>query len=224
MRRLLRKYIYFIFWAIVLLGLVGILFNITLLDFISKPLLMPLLMLAVHLRSSNTRGKTKIQGALLLSFFGDILLMFEDKGTWFFISGLACFLFAHVMYIAYFRQLSRNNDSLIKDYPYITIGIIGYAGLLLALLYPVLGDLRVPVIIYACIISIMLFYAFKVPYKVSRFVRYLFISGAIFFVLSDSLLAINKFYLPFAAAGFLIRITYCLAQFFIAKGYIKKKY
>lgn len=224
MLQLLRKNIYIIFWATVLLGLVGIFFKLPLLDFISKPLLMPLLMIAVYLRSSHTRGKIKIQGALLFSFLGDVFLLFEDKGSLFFVLGLAFFLFAHLMYIAYFRQLSRNKESLIKDYPYIIIGIAGYAGILVTLLYPMLGSLKIPVIIYASVISIMLFYSMRVPYKVSRFVRYLFITGAFFFVLSDSLLAINKFYMSFSGAALLIRITYCIAQFCIAKGYIKKKY
>jgi uncharacterized membrane protein YhhN len=47
------------------------------------------------------------------------------------------------------------------------------------------------------------------------------ISGAICFVISDSLLAINKFYTPFAGAGFFIMLTYCLAQYFILNGFIK---
>jgi hypothetical protein len=39
--------------------------------------------------------------------------------------------------------------------------------------------------------------------------------------MSDSILAINKFYQPFEAAGVLIMLTYGLAQFFIVQGAIK---
>jgi len=46
-------------------------------------------------------------------------------------------------------------------------------------------------------------------------------TGAGLFVISDSVLAINKFYQPFEAAGILIMLTYGLAQFFIIKGAIK---
>jgi uncharacterized membrane protein YhhN len=42
--------------------------------------------------------------------------------------------------------------------------------------------------------------------------------GALLFVISDSILAINKFYQPFEAAGVLIMLTYGLAQFFIVEG------
>jgi uncharacterized membrane protein YhhN len=47
--------------------------------------------------------------------------------------------------------------------------------------------------------------------------------GASFFVISDSLLAINKFYQPFAHAGILIMLTYCTAQYFIVQGFIKQE-
>jgi uncharacterized membrane protein YhhN len=42
--------------------------------------------------------------------------------------------------------------------------------------------------------------------------------GALLFVISDSVLAINKFYLPFDGAGVIIMLTYGLAQLFIVKG------
>jgi uncharacterized membrane protein YhhN len=43
-------------------------------------------------------------------------------------------------------------------------------------------------------------------------------SGALLFVMSDSLLAINKFVHPIPEAGFLIMSTYILAQYFIVQG------
>ena len=46
-------------------------------------------------------------------------------------------------------------------------------------------------------------------------------TGALLFILSDSILAINKFYQPFELAGFLIMVTYGFAQLFIVQGAIK---
>ena len=46
-------------------------------------------------------------------------------------------------------------------------------------------------------------------------------AGALLFVISDSVLAINKFYHPFEIAGIIIMLTYGLAQFFIAEGAIQ---
>jgi uncharacterized membrane protein YhhN len=48
--------------------------------------------------------------------------------------------------------------------------------------------------------------------------------GAVLFVISDSMLAINKFYQPFNGAGLLIMLTYGLAQFFIIRGAILYAY
>jgi uncharacterized membrane protein YhhN len=45
--------------------------------------------------------------------------------------------------------------------------------------------------------------------------------GALLFVASDSVLAVNKFYQPFEAAGIIIMLTYGLAQLLIVKGTIK---
>ena len=49
--------------------------------------------------------------------------------------------------------------------------------------------------------------------------------GALLFLISDSVLAINKFYLSFEWSGIIIMLTYGLAQFFIALGaidYVRK--
>jgi len=50
--------------------------------------------------------------------------------------------------------------------------------------------------------------------------------GAILFVVSDSLLALNKFYVAINYAGIIVMLTYGLAQLFIVYGaarYIKSK-
>jgi len=46
-------------------------------------------------------------------------------------------------------------------------------------------------------------------------------TGALLFVISDSVLAINKFYQSFEMAGVIIMLTYGLAQLFIVQGAIK---
>jgi len=44
--------------------------------------------------------------------------------------------------------------------------------------------------------------------------------GAILFISSDSLLALNKFYQGFEGADFWVMLTYILAQYFIVTGMI----
>jgi len=45
--------------------------------------------------------------------------------------------------------------------------------------------------------------------------------GAVSFIVSDSILAINKFMMPVPAADYLVMITYYLAIFLITFGYLK---
>jgi uncharacterized membrane protein YhhN len=46
-------------------------------------------------------------------------------------------------------------------------------------------------------------------------------AGAISFMLSDSLLAINKFMQPLPLAGLAIMFTYILAQYLIVEGVVR---
>ena len=68
----------------------------------------------------------------------------------------------------------------------------------------------------------MLLCSLHVFLKVNTPANVFYLVGAAFFVLSDSLLAINKFYQPFAFAGVYIMLTYCAAQYFIVNGFIKQ--
>ena len=224
MNRLLRKNIFIIFWVIVLLGLLVVCLDIKLLDYIFKPLLMPVLLAAVFLRAGRTKGKNKILLALFFSFCGDVFLLFENRGALFFILGLVCFLITHLFYISYFLQIKQSGDSPAKKYPYLIVLVGLYTAFLLYIVWPKLGELKIPVIIYACVISSMLYLSLCIPYKIGKIAGQLFITGAIVFVASDSLLAVNKFYRSFTLAPFLIRLTYCFAQYCIVKGFIKKRY
>ena len=72
-----------------------------------------------------------------------------------------------------------------------------------------------------CIISTMLYFSLRLPFRIGKTTRQLLIMGACCFVISDSLLAIDKFYKQFPAASILVMLTYCLAQYFIVKGFIR---
>ncbi|CAN5807307.1 lysoplasmalogenase [soil metagenome] len=224
MYRLLRKNIFRIFWVIVFAGLIVVSLQISWLDYIFKPLIIPLLLAALFFKTGQPKGKMKIVIALVFSFLGDVFLLFENDGPLFFIAGLVCFLLTHIFYISYFLQLRQSGESPVKSYPFLPILITLYSAGLLYLLWPGLKDLKIPVIIYASIISVMLYLSLCIPYKAGKIAGQLFITGAVVFVASDSLLAINKFYNPFTLAPFLIRITYCFAQYCIVKGFIKKRY
>ncbi len=224
MQALLKKKIFIIFWVLVFLDIVGLCFDVNMLHVFIKPLLMPVLMLALLLLTSKTNGRKKIITALLFSFMGDVILLYQELDPLFFMLGLFFFLLTHIFYIVYFLHLNKSGSSPVKKHPYLIILIAVYAISLLYFLMPGLGDLKIPVTIYAFIISAMVFFSFYVPYRISKITRRLFITGAISFVVSDSLLALNKFYKPFPFASALIMLTYCLAQYLIIKGFVRNRY
>ena len=187
--------------------------------YITKPLLMPLLTLAYILGHDrkNIYSRLMISG-LFFSWLGDIFLMPEDNDGIYFIVGLSCFLTTHILYIFYFLKIWSAEKSFFRQYPFLLwlVGIYG-AGLLY-LLWPYLGELKIPVSVYAVIICSMLIMALwqlkRIPWNIAGY----FILGAGLFVISDSILAINKFRQPLPFAGILIMATYVAAQVMIVMG------
>jgi uncharacterized membrane protein YhhN len=189
------------------------------LRYYTKPLLMPLLMLAYYMevRPLGIFSRILLSG-LFFSWVGDVLLMLESVNGSFFIGGLLSFLTAHLMYIRYFTKTNSNDESYLKRRPIMLLVIVAYVIELMYILWPYLGEMKVPVLIYGSVIGIMLAFALWQIGKLERQAAILFTAGAAFFVLSDSLLAINKFRSQFPYAGMAIMFTYCLAQYLIARG------
>jgi uncharacterized membrane protein YhhN len=186
-----------------------------------KPLLLLLLLAAVAL-SENFPTKKILLTALTFSWIGDIILLFTDKGELYFIFGLVAFLLSHLVYIALFskQKNTRTNDN--KTIFWIGIlAILAYFICMIITLFPKLGPLKIPVLVYAVAITTMLFFAFKRSLQWTIPANNYILIGAIVFVSSDSILAFNKFYAPIEHASFYIMATYCLAQYLIVTGILK---
>ena len=186
-----------------------------------KPFLIPFLLLAVYFCESFPSKKILLT-ALLFSWIGDIILMFTDRGELYFIFGLLAFLLSHIVYIFVFNNQSKTETNKSQATFGIGVGvIIAYLALMLFILLPKLGDLKIPVIVYAMVISTMLLFAFKGSLNWPKPANNIILLGAIFFVSSDSILAFNKFYCPVPLSSFLIMITYITAQYLIVNGILK---
>lgn len=215
-----QKKMVFIFWAVALLNNIAVAANISMLQMATKPLLIPSLVLLLLSFQSITSGKTLLLFGLFFSWLGDVLLMFDYKNPLFFIVGLGCFLITHILYIIFFLRIKSAQISILKKQPWLALLVIAYGFTLVWFLYPNLKDLKVPVVIYSIVICTMLLCSLHVYYKINRKAARYYLAGAAAFVISDSLLAINKFYQPFAFAGVFIMLTYCAAQYFIVRGFI----
>ena len=208
------------FLLFTLAELVSIIYPSVILHYIAKPLLIPTLILLLLFSKTIKPGKVLLVTGLFFSWAGDIFLMLESKNALFFIAGLVCFLTTHIFYIIYFLRIQSQQISLLKRQPLLILLVVGYGFSLVWLLFPHLGELKLPVIIYAAVICTMLLCSLHVFTKVKSPDNLFYLVGAIAFVLSDSLLAFNKFYQPFSYAGIFIMLTYCVAQYFIVRGFI----
>jgi uncharacterized membrane protein YhhN len=132
----------------------------------------------------------------------------------YFIPGLVSFLAAHLCYLFLFRQGVRwfaSGRALLAT--------LAAAGVMIVVLFPHLGPvLRVAVTAYALVIALMAAQAIgratvlRDPASVAVAV------GAGFFMLSDTLLAINRFAQPLPMASFAVLATYYLAQVLIVSN------
>jgi len=186
-----------------------------------KPLLLPFLLLAVYqFEAFPTRNLLLV--ALTFSWIGDIILLFSERKEIFFILGLVSFLISHLVYIVLFLK-QKSIRSYLKNilFWFAVVAVFFYLDNLLGLLYPKLGPLKLPVTVYAITISVMLVVALKGYFSWAKPSNLLVLLGATAFVVSDSLLAVNKFYEPIPQASFWIMSTYLVAQFSIVVGLLK---
>lgn len=213
-----RNWLVILFWIATVAGCIVSELNLPSFDFFIKPLLMPLLMWWMIIDIGPTQRPVLIMAGLFFSWMGDVFLMFEKDYPVCFILGLASFLITHILYTTWFISERRKNAIHSGNWKY-GILVFGYAIMLVIFLYPHLGNLKIPVLIYAVVISAMMFAAIRFPNI--PVVRQILISGAIWFVFSDSLLAINKFWEPLPFAATMIRFSYSLAQFLIVAAIIR---
>ncbi len=213
---------WFLFFLIVLAGhLLAILLRQPSLEYIFKPLIVPALAGFFITQVKNTTSSLKkwVLFALFFSWAGDVLLMFQQKNELYFLLGLSAFLLAHVFYIIFFHHVKVREK--VKSNPWLLLIVVLYYAALIVWLSPYLGDKKIPVRIYGIVISFMFMLAMHMLYIKERTAGRWMMAGALLFVVSDSVLAINKFYSPFTGADILIMVTYGLAQFFIAAGAIR---
>jgi uncharacterized membrane protein YhhN len=155
------------------------------------------------------RSKYVFAIALVFSAAGDALL---GIGAQLFVTALASFLITHLLYAVLFvtgakLQISRLRVwrwSLLVLVPLFAIGFV-------AVLRPKLGELAVPVACYITAIVAMAILSLRVPATVVPI-------GAVLFMASDSLLALDRFLWQAPWIGPAVWITYAAAQLLIAYG------
>lgn len=190
---------------------------------ISKVLIMPPLMVIfiLNLKLDSNRLHKYMFAGLFFSWIGDVLLEVPGGGEIMFMAGLGGFLISLVLYaVVFFAAPGRNEIFHNRFYLLIPVLLYGFAmGLYL---YDHLDEMRLPVIVYETAMISMLAGAVSRIGKVNRTSYFMVLTGAILFIISDSVLALNKFVQPVPLSTLIIMGTYIAAQWLIATGYIKQ--
>lgn len=178
--------------------------------YVFKPLTMVFILI---IALSNAKGSLSfyayaIIAGLVFSVAGDVFLMLPADR---FVAGLVSFLIAHLLYIAAFTY----GRSL--RFPIWSLALFALYGVFIySILYAYLGDMKIPVFVYVAVILVMGWRAWErwtnIRMKTALFAFF----GAMLFIISDSVLALNKFREHFEAARALTLITYFSAQWLIA--------
>lgn len=171
---------------------------------ITKPIPVLCMALVLWLQPDKARYQWAVIAGLLLSATADVVISLH------FIAGVAVFFLAHIAYIIAFLQDSR------KPFFWRAILAFGYGVIVYVYLMTAgdLGALAVPILLYAIVITTMLWRAAarvgvsEIPDR-SGWSGFL---GAAFFVLSDTMLIIRMVVRPIPLDDYLVMLTYWLGQ------------
>ena len=203
-----------------------------------KPFTKPLAMLMVILWTAwrSPAGISLAVGWLLAAqafgLLGDILLLFPEKA---FSLGLGAFLMGHIIYlgllISVLPGLWVGSISFFVPLGWILVGLVCWSAILILiyrLFKPLPGQkgvtkwLWVAIQAYSWILSAMAALTLVAGLQSSGPIpgRVALPLGALLFLVSDSMLTYNRFIQPFDQAQLWVRITYHLAQFSLAWGFL----
>lgn len=211
-----------LFFLIVISEIItGSIANLQHLHYFTKPAIVLSLIIFFSLSSNglNLYKRNLTIAALVLSLTGDIALMFVERSPHFFTIGLLAFFLAHIMYCLVFFKSKGYRKSV---FGYLLLLLI-YASGLFYLLKDGLGAMLIPVVLYMVVIITMAAAAFLRRQDVNSMSYFMVLLGAILFMISDSILALNKFYRPIYLSHISIMTTYALAQYLIVLGILKNK-
>jgi uncharacterized membrane protein YhhN len=200
------------YFALGIINITSGILDIEWLNYLSKPLLMVSLFFFYFQKVKQNISKTdKIMLiSLIFSCLGDTFLMFQGKNPQFFLLGLGSFLVAQVSYSFIFYR--EGKAQYLKRIPFLIYTVV----LVNILIHEIPKDFRIPIYVYSLAITLM---GIKAMERQTNSKSYRFVLvGAILFIISDSLIAINKFAFNVPLSGICVMATYIAAQYLIVEG------
>jgi len=184
---------------------------------LTKPLLMPVLAIYYVLNCFSVEYILVV--ALLFAFLGDFFLIWPQKKI-FFIGGLVFFLIMQLLYIVFITTKQVTPEMFSLPVMAAAIGFL-IAGLFIYLnLYKSLKEMKIPVLVYMLVILTVGFLCFVNMIGNFNRCNLLEFLGALFFIVSDTILAFDSFKKPVNMANLWIMSTYINAQLFLFAGFM----
>jgi len=204
------------FYVVTAIYLVAMFANSWIIQLIFKPLLVGSLLYYFIISTRNYwfYSKKRVVLALIFCILGDIFLSFSFRDELSFIFGLSAFLIGHIFYIlTYYSFISKERISW--KWHWIAAGFI-YFSLSMYFISQHSAWLKIPVIAYATVITVMFILALHLlPIKhLGTEIAF----GSALFVLSDTFIALDKFYIPIPHNKWIVMITYIAGQYLIVRG------
>ncbi len=174
-----------------------------------------IIMAVIAMTLGRTSYARTIAAGLVACALGDLLLELTFTGS--FVAGMVAFLIGHLCYTGAFVRRVRQ-PRLLESIPFL-IWIV-WAGVIL---WPHLGEMRVPVLVYTSAIFVMMWRANAVvaSLKERGVLDWCVLLGAVTFAFSDTLIAINKFHTSIEGVRTPIILTYWLGQALITASVLR---
>jgi uncharacterized membrane protein YhhN len=224
MKLFIQKFGFTTYMLVLMLHLFAQLLGYTSIQYGSKLVLLPLLMLYFYVQpffATAPNTKYLILFGLFGSFLGDAFLLSDA----YFIPGMIAFMSTHIFNILFFHPLKpRTGESNSKLYLSILL-LAAFCVFVYLFLKNEMGALIYPILVYMLLISTAAIYTVRASLnaKANKIADLFWTPGMLFFIASDAVLAFNKFYWstqsPIDNIGLVTMATYGIAQLLLVKGF-----
>ncbi len=224
MKLFIQKFGITIYMLLLMLHLFAQLLGYTSIQYGSKLVLLPLLMLFFYVQpffDSAANTKYLILVGLFGSFLGDAFLLSDAL----FIPGMIAFMITHIFNIIFFSKiygLKQPKSTVFKVSMFL---LLSFCWFIYFQLKTAIGPLIYPILVYMALICLAALMAIHVSNnKPTKIIANLFWTpGMLFFIASDAVLAFNKFswstQSPIENIGLVTMATYGIAQLLLVKGF-----
>ncbi|ADL46888.1 lysoplasmalogenase [Micromonospora aurantiaca (nom. illeg.)] len=195
-----RSWLLPLFGLVAAVELVGVALDSTALQWLAKPLLAPVLL--AYLWAHRHRVDAVAVG-LVAATAGDVALLLPGDTA--FLAGMGFFLVTQIAFISAFVRYRRARGVAWAGY------LLAWAGAK-ALLWGMLGPLRLPVLGYSLALCLMAAAATGVSARVA--------AGGALFLVSDLLIGVGAAGVDLPGRGLLVMTTYCAALLLITTGWV----